>query len=49
RCQGGFCQPFITQILSRELGVPVTEVTKAGPGSEQVMYEAKELSDREVL
>ena len=49
RCQGGFCQPFITQILSRELGIPVTQVTKAGPGSEQVKYEAKELSEQEVL
>jgi glycerol-3-phosphate dehydrogenase len=49
RCQGGFCQPLITQILSRELGIPVTQVTKAGPGSEQVRFQAKELSDREVL
>jgi glycerol-3-phosphate dehydrogenase len=49
RCQGGFCQPLITQILSRELEIPVTQVTKAGPGSEQVRFEAKELSDSEVL
>lgn len=48
RCQGGFCQPLITQIISRELGIPVTAVTKAGPGSEQVKYVAKELSEREV-
>lgn len=48
RCQGGFCQPFIVQILSRELGIPWTEVTKSGPGSEQVMFEAKELFEGEV-
>ncbi len=48
RCQGGFCQPLITQILSRELDIPVTAVTKAGPGSEQVRYVAKELYDEEV-
>lgn len=49
RCQGGFCQPFITQIISRELGIPVTEVLKSRPGSEQVKYEAKELYQSEVL
>lgn len=43
RCQGGFCQPFIVEILSRELGIPMQEVTKSGHGSEQVPYEAKEL------
>lgn len=48
RCQGGFCQPFIMQILSRELGIPMQEVTKRGPGSEQVKYVAKELFGNEV-
>lgn len=33
RCQGGFCFPRITGIISRELGIPVTEVTKTGNGS----------------
>lgn len=28
RCQGGFCGPRVTQILARELGIPVTEVLK---------------------
>ena len=49
RCQGGFCQPFITQILSRELDIPVTQVLKSRSGSEQVKYEAKELYQSEVL
>ena len=48
RCQGGFCQPLITEILSRELDIPVTAVLKSGPGSEQVRYVAKELYDEEV-
>lgn len=30
RCQGGFCMPLITEILSRELGIPYHEVTKFG-------------------
>lgn len=34
RCQGGFCMPFIIKIISRELGIPLTEVKKGGKGSE---------------
>jgi glycerol-3-phosphate dehydrogenase len=34
RCQGGFCTPRITAVLSRELGIPKTQVTKCGAGSE---------------
>ncbi|HHY93047.1 MAG TPA: FAD-dependent oxidoreductase, partial [Firmicutes bacterium] len=34
RCQGGFCGPRVAALLARELGVPVTAVTKKGPGSE---------------
>lgn len=30
RCQGGFCGPYIAEILSRELGVPFENVTKFG-------------------
>lgn len=43
RCQGGFCQPFIMDIISRELGIPMSEVTKSGKGSEQIMFDAKDL------
>ncbi|MCH4179434.1 MAG: NAD(P)/FAD-dependent oxidoreductase [Megasphaera sp.] len=28
RCQGGFCGPRVTQILSRELHIPITKVRK---------------------
>lgn len=34
RCQGGFCQPHVAELLSRELGIPFDEVTKSGAGSE---------------
>ena len=37
RCQGGFCTIRLIEILSRELGVPETAVTKGGAGSEIVM------------
>lgn len=30
RCQGGFCMPYITEILAKELGVPYEQVTKMG-------------------
>ncbi len=34
RCQGGFCQPVIVDIISKELGIPYEAVTKSGKGSE---------------
>lgn len=33
RCQAGFCMPKVMEILSRELGVPVDEITKSGRNS----------------
>ena len=30
RCQAGFCSPRVTEILSRELGIPMTDVRKNG-------------------
>ncbi|MBR2942854.1 MAG: NAD(P)/FAD-dependent oxidoreductase [Clostridia bacterium] len=30
RCQGGFCSPRVAEIISEELGIPLTEVTKCG-------------------
>ncbi|MBQ7407099.1 MAG: NAD(P)/FAD-dependent oxidoreductase [Clostridia bacterium] len=33
RCQGGFCAPYITELIAKELGVDETEVTKFGKGS----------------
>ena len=33
RCQGGFCSPYITELLAREMNIPQEEVTKSGKGS----------------
>lgn len=33
RCQSGFCSPRVTEILSRELNIPMTSVTKKGGAS----------------
>lgn len=33
RCQGGFCTPYMVEILAREMGVSPTEITKFGGGS----------------
>jgi glycerol-3-phosphate dehydrogenase len=43
RCQGGFCSPRVLKILSRELGISMTELTKKGEGSVILPYRAKEL------
>ncbi len=36
RCQAGFCTPAAMEILSRELGIPMSRVAKNRPGSEQI-------------
>lgn len=33
RCQGGFCMPLVTRIISEYLNVPVEQVKKSGDGS----------------
>ncbi len=33
RCQGGFCTPYIIELLAKELGVKYTDVTKFGGDS----------------
>lgn len=33
RCQGGFCGPYVMELLSRELGIPMEQVTKNGGAS----------------
>ena len=37
RCQGGFCGPYIMELLSRELGIPMEQVTKFGGDSRMVI------------
>ncbi len=41
RCQGGFCTPRIIKILSRELRIKPTEVTKKGDRSYLLVAETK--------
>ena len=41
RCQGGFCQARIAEILAKELNIPLEQVTKRGKGSEIVMGVSK--------
>ncbi len=33
RCQGGFCSPYIVEMLAKENGVPYESITKFGKGS----------------
>ncbi len=37
RCQAGFCSPRSMEILHRELGIPMTEITKSGGSSRLVV------------
>ena len=37
RCQGGFCGPYVMELLSRELGIPMEKVTKFGGDSRMVI------------
>jgi hypothetical protein len=43
RCQAGFCTPRSMEILRRELGINMTEITKSGKGSKLVVGEDKDL------
>lgn len=38
RCQGGFCGSKVVEILARELGVEINEITKFG-GDSRILYE----------
>lgn len=38
RCQGGFCGSKVVEILARELGVPMSDITKFG-GDSKIIYE----------
>ena len=45
RCQSGFCSPRVMDILSRELGLPLTEITKSGGKSNIVLEHSKEVAE----
>ncbi|MBQ8250152.1 MAG: NAD(P)/FAD-dependent oxidoreductase [Clostridia bacterium] len=42
RCQGGFCSPYIIELLSRELDIPYENVTKFGGESNVALGKTKE-------
>ena len=41
RCQGGFCTPFIVDILSRELNISAHEITKSSVASKIIIGRTK--------
>ena len=41
RCQGGFCQPYVAELIARELNIPLESVTKCGAGSEILVGKTK--------
>lgn len=41
RCQGGFCSPYIIELLSKELNIPYEKITKNGGKSYVVTKETK--------
>lgn len=42
RCQGGFCMPYITEIIANELKINIEDVTKNGLGSNLITSKTKE-------
>ena len=45
RCLGSFDMPRVTEIMANELGIPLTEITKKGPGSEFLLRPTKEVEN----
>ena len=41
RCQSGFCSPKVIEIIARETGMSVFDVTKNGKGSEMLVGKTK--------
>ncbi len=41
RCQGGFCSPYIAELLAREWGIPLEQVTKFGGKSQIILQRTK--------
>lgn len=41
RCQGGFCQPYVAELISRIKDISLGEVTKNGKGSELLVGKSK--------
>ena len=43
RCQGGFCSPYIIELLSKELNLPYEKITKFGKESYVATGKTKEM------
>jgi glycerol-3-phosphate dehydrogenase len=43
RCQGGFCSPYIIELLARELNLPYEKITKFGGESYVITGKIKEI------
>lgn len=41
RCQGGFCQPYVAELIAKEQNIPFEQVTKSGKGSNLVVGVSK--------
>lgn len=37
RCQGGFCGPYVMELISKELSIPIEQITKFGGNSYMVI------------
>ncbi|MBQ9166226.1 MAG: (2Fe-2S)-binding protein, partial [Oscillospiraceae bacterium] len=42
RCQAGFCAPKVMELIARETGLPLSQVTKCGGASALVVGSTKE-------
>jgi len=49
RCQGGFCEPRVVDILAQELGIPKTDVRYDSPESLLLLGETKEFRKETTL
>jgi glycerol-3-phosphate dehydrogenase len=44
RCQGGFCMPYIVELLAKENNIRIEDVTKCGEGSNLIISKTKEVA-----
>lgn len=42
RCQAGFCTMRLPEIIAEECNIPITQVNKAGPGTNLLIFQNKE-------
>lgn len=44
RCQGGFCMPYIIELIAKERGISMEEVTKSGGNSRVIVGKTKDMN-----